>query len=67
MAGRMDRFKATRSFEVSRGRPGREVIRDDWILRVIQTPELEEMQPDGRIRRWARIPEAEGRYRRVKR
>jgi hypothetical protein len=32
---------------------------------VIDTPEREEIQPDGRIRRWKRIAEAGGRALRV--
>jgi hypothetical protein len=38
---------------------------DEWILRAIHTPAFEEIQEDGRIRRWVRIPEAGGRYLRV--
>lgn len=36
-----------------------------WIERVVMQPEHEQVQTDGRIRRWARIPEAEDRYLRV--
>jgi hypothetical protein len=32
---------------------------------MIRWPEAERTQADGRIRRWARIPEAGGRYLRV--
>lgn len=41
------------------------MITDDWIVRVADAPEYEHVQKDGRIRRWARIPEAEDRYLRV--
>jgi len=41
------------------------MIADDWILQVVNAPEREHVQEDGRIRRWARIPEADGRYLRV--
>ena len=41
------------------------VIRDEWILRVIASPEREYVQADGRVRRWAKIEEMEGRYLRV--
>ena len=41
------------------------MILDDWILRVVAAPEHESIQGDGRVRRWARIPEAGGRYLRV--
>ena len=37
----------------------------EWIERVVASPEQEHIQPDGRIRRWKRIPEADGRYLRV--
>lgn len=32
---------------------------------MVSGPEHEQIQEDGRVRRWARIPEAEGRYLRV--
>lgn len=35
------------------------MILDDWIERVIENPLHEEVQTDGRIRRWARIEEME--------
>jgi len=41
------------------------MITDVWILRVVDAPEHEELQEDGRIRRWARIPEMGERYLRV--
>ena len=34
-------------------------------MRVIEHPEHEHVQADQRVRRWARIPEAEDRYLRV--
>ncbi|MFN3594343.1 MAG: hypothetical protein ACK4TK_06625 [Thiobacillaceae bacterium] len=37
----------------------------EWIERVVMQPEHEWVQSDGRIRRWARIPEADDRYLRV--
>jgi hypothetical protein len=37
----------------------------EWVERVVRVPEAEVVQSDGRIRRWGRIPEAEGRYLRV--
>lgn len=48
-----------------RQRPDRAPIKMEWIERAIQHPEREHVQLDGRIRRWARIPEAEGRWLRV--
>ncbi|OGA16822.1 MAG: hypothetical protein A3I63_11105 [Betaproteobacteria bacterium RIFCSPLOWO2_02_FULL_66_14] len=45
--------------------PDRAAIRDEWIERAIRTPTKEKVQADGRIRRWAQIPEAENRHLRV--
>ena len=41
------------------------MIKDEWILRTMQFPDYEAIQTDGRIRRWKRIKEMEGRYLRV--
>ena len=46
-------------------RRDRAIIRLDWIEWVVENPEKEVVQRDGRIRRWAQIPEANGRYLRV--
>ncbi len=48
-----------------RQRPDRSSIRPEWIERVVRNPEKETIQQDGRIKCWARIIEAEGRYLRV--
>ena len=48
-----------------RERPDRRGIRDEWIEYVVKHPDAEFIQSDGRIRRWAKIAEAEGRYLRV--
>ena len=48
-----------------RQRPDRALIKLEWIQRVIDHPEREVVQADGRIRRWAAVPEAEGKYLRV--
>jgi hypothetical protein len=45
--------------------PDRAIIKDEWILRTLELPEGEEIQEDGRIRRWAKVDENEGRYLRV--
>ena len=58
-------MRFTQYFAYMRQRPDRHVIRDEWIERVIANPEAESVQADGRVRLWARIPEAEGRYLRV--
>jgi hypothetical protein len=57
--------KITKYFEAIRSRPDRAIIQDEWILRVIASPEREYVQADGRVRRWARIDVMEGRYLRV--
>ena len=41
------------------------MIRLEWVQHVIEHPLREVIQTDGRIRRWARIEEMEGRYLRV--
>ncbi|MFZ0257257.1 MAG: hypothetical protein WAN46_16775 [Gammaproteobacteria bacterium] len=59
-------MKTTRYFEVIRRRPDRAGIRDEWIKRAIDSPEREQVQKDGRIRRWAKIEEVGiGKYLRV--
>lgn len=46
-------------------RPDRAGIATEWIQRVVDHPAKEIIQQDGRIRRWAPIPEADGKYLRV--
>lgn len=48
-----------------RERSDRAAIRLEWIEHVIAHPIREQIQRDGRIRRWAPIPEMDGRYLRV--
>jgi hypothetical protein len=55
----------TAYFEAMRKRPDRAIIQDEWIARAVSDPLREHVQADGRIRRWAAIPEAGGRYLRV--
>jgi hypothetical protein len=57
--------KFTQYFAEVRKRPDRQGIRDEWIERVISKPDAELVQADGRVRRWARIPEMDGKYLRV--
>jgi hypothetical protein len=57
--------KFTQYFLAMRERPDRALIREEWIQRVVDHPVREQVQKDGRIRRWAAIPEMEGRYLRV--
>lgn len=58
-------FKTTAYFQHVKARPDRAIIMDEWILQVINEPVHQEIQADGRIRRWAKIEEAENRYLRV--
>ena len=57
-------MKTTQYFEYMRKRPDRATIKDDWIEWVIDNPKKTEVQSDGRIRKWAKIPE-EDKYLRV--
>ncbi len=58
-------MKTTQYLEFRRRLPGRIEIQDAWIERVMATPAWKEMQSDGRMKMWARIAEAGGRYLRV--
>jgi hypothetical protein len=58
-------MKYTQYFLYTRQRKDRKEIKIEWIEDAIHNPIKEEKQSDGRIRRWAKIPEANGRYLRV--
>ena len=58
-------MKSTQYFMHVRRRPDRVEIKDEWVERVIAKPEAESLQADGRIRLWARVPQAGGKYLRV--
>jgi hypothetical protein len=58
-------MKVTEYFKYIRKSPDRRIIKDEWIEKVIKYPLKEEIQSDGRIRRWAKIEEMEGRALRV--
>ena len=58
-------MKTTQYFRYTRLRPDRVIIKDEWIVLVMQNPIREEKQSDGRIRLWARIVEMENRALRV--
>ena len=58
-------MKTTRYFDATRVRRDRSDIQAVWIQRVIDQPDYQEIQADGRIRRWVRIPEAGDKYLRV--
>jgi hypothetical protein len=57
--------KFTQYFMAMRQRLDRAMIQLDWIQHTIDHPEKEVVQQDGRIRRWARIKEMDGRALRV--
>jgi hypothetical protein len=54
--------KFTQYFLSMRQRPDRALIDQEWIQYVIDHPEREVIQADGRIRRWASIVDAGDRY-----
>jgi len=58
-------MKTTPYFDHIRQRPDRSIILNEWIERAVWTPMREKTQADGRIRRWALIPEMENRWLRV--
>ena len=58
-------MKFTKYFEMMRHRPDRAIIEAAWIQRAIDDPIKEVVQKDGRIRRWAQVPEMDNRYLRV--
>ena len=58
-------FPQTDYFRHTRHRVDRAFIKDEWIEHVIDHPDSEEIQSDGRIRRWARISGFENRALRV--
>jgi hypothetical protein len=57
--------KTTRYFDAMRQRGDRSPILEAWIEQVVSHPLAEQVQADGRIRRWGRIHEAGDRYLRV--
>ena len=52
-------------FDSLSSRPDRAHIKHTWIQRVVEHPEKEHIQADGRIRRWGQVPESGNRYLRV--
>jgi hypothetical protein len=58
-------LKTTLYFKEMRKRPDRASILDEWIVDTVHRPEAEEIQNDGRIRRWPRIPTMDNRPLRV--
>ena len=58
-------MKFTSYFLHTRTRPDRAIIRDEWIRNVLEKPEKSQVQSDGRIRLWGRIPEMDNRVLRL--
>ena len=58
-------MKFTQYFLYTRQRGDRKDIKIEWIRYVVDNPIKEEIQSDGRIRRWAKIREANNKYLRV--
>ena len=58
-------MKTTEYFRMIRLREDRAWIENEWIIKARDHPEREWIQADGRIRRWAKIEEAGGKYLRV--
>ncbi len=55
----------TEYFVEVRQRPDRAIIRDEWIEAAIRSPLRQQIQRNGRIRKWVRVPGSEERYLRV--
>ncbi len=58
-------MKYTKYFEFTKLRPDRSVIKEEWIAKAFFDPVFEVVQNDGRIRRWAKIPDADNKYLRI--
>ena len=58
-------MKTTGYFDAIRRRSDRIAIEERWIEQVMSRPEREQLQLDGRIRRWGRIAEAKDRWLRI--
>ena len=65
MMNRWNRIKFTSYYLNTRTRPDREWIEFDWVRQAVENPIRQMTQSDGRIRRWARIREADDRVLRV--
>jgi hypothetical protein len=58
-------MKSTGYFRFTKLRSDRVAIKDEWILQCVKNPAHQEIQSDGRIRRWAKIDEMGGKFLRV--
>ena len=57
-------MKKTEYFQYMRKRKDQSIIKEEWIEFVVNNPDKQEIQSDGRIRRWAKIVEV-NKYLRV--
>lgn len=57
-------MKYSQYFLFTRNRPDRRRIKEEWINMALQNPIHEEIQSDGRIRRWIWVEE-EKKYLRI--
>ena len=57
-------MKTTQYFKYTKKRPDRAKIKEEWIKYVIENPQKVVFQSDGRVRKWAKIPEV-NKYLRV--
>ena len=58
-------MKYTKYFEFTKLRPDRVDIKEELIAKAFYSPICEEIQNGGRIRRWARITDADNKYLRI--
>ena len=58
-------MKATGYYRRRSVEAGRDYLSDDLCQRVLDDPERRDVQANGRIRHWARLPELDGRALRV--
>ena len=57
-------MKTTEYFKYTRARADRRNIKDEWIEKAKKEPLKEEIQSDGRFRRWIYV-ESEAKYLRI--
>lgn len=58
-------LRTTNYFKRLAERKDRAWIKTEWIEQALRAPLRKQVQPDGRIRCWAQIPQANNRYLRV--
>lgn len=57
-------MKTKQYFQYMRKRKDRAIIKEEWIRFVVNNPQKQEIQSDGRVRKWAKIREID-KYLRV--